>query len=53
MSSPGSTTPAGLVIYRRLGIPTVATVTWTVDQVMRRLVPERTATDWASPKATL
>ena len=26
-------------IYQRLGIPTVATVRWTTDQVMRRLLP--------------
>ena len=42
--------PRRAVIYRRLGIPTVATVTWTVDQVMRRLLPERTVTEWASPQ---
>jgi trk system potassium uptake protein TrkA len=41
--------PRRAVIYRRLGIPTVATVTWTVDQVMRRLLPERAAPDWVSP----
>src|SRR5438874_3654666 len=32
--------PRRAVIYQRLGIPTVATVTWTTDQVMRRLFPE-------------
>jgi trk system potassium uptake protein TrkA len=26
-------------IYQRLGIPTVATVRWTADQVLRRLLP--------------
>jgi len=41
--------PRRAVIYRRLGIPTVATVTWTVDQVVRRLLPERTVTEWTSP----
>jgi trk system potassium uptake protein TrkA len=41
--------PRRAVIYRRLGIPTVATVTWTVDQVLRRLSPERTVPDWVSP----
>ena len=40
--------PRRATIYRRLGIPTVATVTWTTDQVMRRLFPERSATEWAS-----
>ena len=42
--------PRRAVIYRRLGIPTVATVTWTVDQVVRRLLPDRTVTEWASPQ---
>jgi len=41
--------PRRALIYRRLGIPTVATVTWTVDQVVRRLLPERTVTEWSSP----
>ena len=29
--------PRRAEIYQRLGIPTVATVTWTIDQVRRRL----------------
>jgi trk system potassium uptake protein TrkA len=33
--------PRRAEIYRRLGIPTVATVTWTTNQVMRRLFPDR------------
>jgi trk system potassium uptake protein len=41
--------PRRAVIYQRLGIPTVATVSWTVDQVMRRLFPERSATAWTDP----
>jgi trk system potassium uptake protein TrkA len=41
--------PRRAVIYRRLGIPTVATVTWTVDQVMHRLLPELTVTEWSAP----
>ena len=32
--------PRRAEIYQRLGIPTVATVTWTIDQVRRRLLPE-------------
>ncbi len=40
--------PRRAVIYQRLGIPTVATVTWTIDQVQRRLF-EETATEWAEP----
>lgn len=31
--------PRRAVIYQRLGIPTVATVSWTTDQVVRRLLP--------------
>jgi trk system potassium uptake protein TrkA len=38
--------PRRAVIYQRLGIPTVATVSWTTDQVMRRLVPEIPNADW-------
>lgn len=40
--------PRRASIYRRLGIATVATVTWTTDQVMRRLFPERSTTEWSS-----
>ena len=32
--------PRRAVIYQRLGIPTVATVTWTATQVLRWLTPE-------------
>ena len=38
--------PRRAVIYQRLGIPTVATVTWTTDQVIRRLIPDQTVTEW-------
>jgi trk system potassium uptake protein TrkA len=42
--------PRRALIYQRLGIPTVATVTWTTDQVMRRLLPSGEAThDWMDP----
>src|ERR1700724_4034511 len=37
------------LIYQRLGIPTVATVTWTTDQVVRRLFPESSVTEYADP----
>ena len=39
--------PRRAEIYQRLGIPTVATVTWTIDQVRRRLLPEVVAREWA------
>ena len=38
--------PRRAVIYQRLGIPTVATVTWTTDQVLRRLLPGAHPADW-------
>ena len=41
--------PLRAQFYQRLGIPTVATVSWTVDQVVRRLVPERSVTLWTDP----
>jgi trk system potassium uptake protein TrkA len=36
-------------VYQRLGIPTVATVRWTADQVIRRLLPQGEATEWRDP----
>ncbi len=41
--------PRRAEIYQRLGIPTVATVTWTTDQVMRKLFPEHTVAEWSDP----
>ncbi|CAN5410631.1 TrkA family potassium uptake protein [soil metagenome] len=38
--------PRRAVIYARLGIPTVATVAWTTDQVLRHLVPQQLAPEW-------
>ena len=34
-------------VYQRLGIPTVATVRWTADQVLRRLLPQGLASELA------
>ena len=45
--------PRRAAIYQRLGIPTVATVTWTTDQVMRRLFPDDTVVDWDHPTGEL
>ena len=45
--------PRRAVIYQRLGIPTVATVTWTTDQVQRRLFPDTSVTDWSDPSGEL
>ena len=41
--------PRRAVIYERLGIPTVAQVQWTTDQVLRRLFPGRSVVEWADP----
>ncbi len=43
--------PRRAVIYQRLGIMTVATVAWTTDQVMRRLIPEARPAEWTDPTA--
>jgi trk system potassium uptake protein len=45
--------PRRAEIYQRLGIPTVATVTWTIDQVRRRLLPEETTGDWSDASGRL
>ena len=36
-------------VYERLGIPTVATVRWTADRMVRHLVPEGLADLWRDP----
>src|SRR5579864_6597408 len=41
--------PRRAAIYQRLGIPTVATVSWTVDQVIRRMLPDEAVTAWTDP----
>src|SRR5213079_2444294 len=42
--------PRRAVIYQRLGIPTVATVSWTTDQVMRRLLlSSEQPNEWVDP----
>ena len=38
--------PQRAQVYQRLGIPTVATVTWTVDQVRSWLLPEEFTPHW-------
>jgi trk system potassium uptake protein len=45
--------PRRAEVYQRLGIPTVATVTWTIDQVRRRLLPDEDVRDWADPTGRL
>src|SRR3954454_11828291 len=45
--------PRRPVIYQRLGITTVATVTCTPDQVMRRLFPEKSSAEWVDATGAL
>lgn len=41
--------PRRASVYERLGIPTVATVEWTTDQALRRLLPDETRAEWVDP----
>jgi trk system potassium uptake protein TrkA len=44
--------PRRAVIYERLGIPTIATVQWTIDRVVRKLLPGKAGEDeWVDPSA--
>ncbi|SDR30338.1 potassium channel family protein [Thermostaphylospora chromogena] len=40
-------------VYQRLGIPTVATVRWTADQILRRVMPEGAEPLWRDPTGTV
>lgn len=39
--------------YQRMGIPTVATVRWTADQMLRRMLPAGTAPHFTDPSGRL
>jgi trk/ktr system potassium uptake protein len=41
--------PRRAEVYQRLGIPTVATVRWTADQMLRRLLPDGSEPLWRDP----
>ncbi|MFC5181475.1 potassium channel family protein [Actinomadura harenae] len=45
--------PRRAEVYQRLGIPTVATVRWTADQILRRLLPEGAEPLWRDPTGTV
>jgi trk system potassium uptake protein len=45
--------PGRAEVYQRLGIPTVATVKWTADQVLRRLLPVGAEPDFRDPSGTI
>lgn len=45
--------PGRAEVYQRLGITTVATVKWTADQVLRRLLPANAEPDYRDPSGTI
>jgi trk system potassium uptake protein TrkA len=45
--------PGRAEVYERLGVPTVATVTWAADQVLRRLLPAGSEPAWRDPSGEL
>ena len=45
--------PGRAEIYQRLGIPTVATVLWATDQILRRLLPEGSRSEWRDASGTV
>ncbi len=45
--------PGRAEVYQRLGIETVATVKWTADQVLRRILPAGTEPDFRDPSGTI
>jgi len=42
--------PRRAAIFQRLGIPTVATVAWATERVLRRILPDE-AVEWVDPSA--
>src|SRR4051794_7363472 len=45
--------PGRAAVYERLGITTVATVKWTADQVLRRLLPVGAEPNYRDPSGTI
>jgi trk system potassium uptake protein len=45
--------PKRAEVYERLGIPTVATVRWTADRMLRHLVPEGVVELWRDPTSAV
>jgi trk system potassium uptake protein len=45
--------PGRAEVYQRLGITTVATVKWTADQVLRRILPAGAEPDFRDPSGTI
>ena len=45
--------PRRAEVYQRLGIPTVASVAWSTDQMLRRLMPRGAQEEWTDPSGTI
>ncbi len=45
--------PGRAEIYQRLGIPTVATVIWATDQILRRIAPGGARSEWRDATCTV
>lgn len=45
--------PRRAQVYQRLGIPTVATVPWTIDKVLERLLPDTVLGEWSDSSGQL
>jgi trk system potassium uptake protein len=45
--------PRRAEVYQRLGIPTVATVRWTADQVLRRMLPMGASSEYQDPSSSV
>jgi trk system potassium uptake protein len=45
--------PRRAEVYQRLGIPTVASVAWSTDQMLRRLLPMGAHEEWTDPSGML
>ena len=45
--------PKRAEIYERLGISTVATVKWTSDRILRRILPDLPAVEWTDPSSSV
>lgn len=45
--------PQRAAVYQRLGISTVATVSWTTERVLRRILPPEAAVEWVDPSANV
>lgn len=45
--------PRRAEVYQRLGIPTVASVAWTTDRMLRRILPMGTAEEWTDGSGSI